>query len=171
MLGLASFKTTRILSAMGLTILLAAAAVSQVRYSTYSNGRFGYSIDYPSSLLAMERAPENDDGRTFRSKDGSVEMRVWGQYNVLFSTLGEYYANSLRVLDGKPTYSKLGERDYAFSGYRKGKIYYERLYVATSADGDTYLTFTVEYPKTKRSTWDPIVAHIARSLKSIPLGQ
>ena len=74
---------------MLLVVFTCSISIGQVKYSTYNNDRFEFSIDYPESLLKMQPPPENDDGRTFISGDGTVEMRVWGQYNALFETINQ----------------------------------------------------------------------------------
>ena len=52
-------------------------------YGSYSNGRFGYSIDYPKDLLIPQGESDNEDGQEFTSKDGKAVLLVWGHLNVL----------------------------------------------------------------------------------------
>src|SRR5207237_8321240 len=57
-------------------------ATPQNHYKTYDNARFKYSISYPTDLLIPQGESENGDGQVFREKSGSVEMRVYGGYNL-----------------------------------------------------------------------------------------
>ena len=57
-------------------------ATPQNDYKTYANARFKYSISYPADLLIPQGEAENGDGQVFREKSSSVEMRVYGGYNV-----------------------------------------------------------------------------------------
>src|SRR6266540_3897514 len=63
-------------------------ATPQNHYKTYANARFKYSISYPADLLIPQGEAENGDGQVFKEKSpSSVEMRVYGGYNVLKETL------------------------------------------------------------------------------------
>ena len=72
-------------------------ATSQNNYKTYTNARFKYSIDYPADLLVPQGEAENGDGQAFREKgSSSVEMRVYGGFNVLNETLRGRYEKLVR---------------------------------------------------------------------------
>lgn len=89
----------------------------QVKYSTYHNSRFFFSIDYPSSLVIMQDPPANNDGRTFLSKDGRVEMRAWGQYNAQFLTVEEQFAEELNGHELEAiTYKTLSKNWFVITG-------------------------------------------------------
>jgi hypothetical protein len=146
----------------------ASVAVGQIKYKTYTNDRFFFSIEYPISLLKMQPPPENRDGRTFLSSDNSVEVRVWGQYNAESLTLREKYDLALKGFDGKPTYMVLGKSSFVISGIKDEKIVYLKTLYRKDKDADVYYTFTIEYPVSKRKEYDPVVTHIANSFKIIP---
>lgn len=150
-------------------ILIAAASIgySQSRYATYNNDRFHFSIEYPSDLLKMQAPPENNDGRTFRSKDGSVEMRAWGQFNALDLSLNEAYQQAIRDHSGV-TYKSLGQRNFVVSGVSDGKIYYQKTLMRGSGDTAVFYTFTIEYPKSQKAKFDPVVTRVSRSFKFDP---
>src|SRR5207244_2912359 len=71
-------------------------ATPQNNYKTYANARFKYSISYPTDLLIPQGESENGDGQVFREKSGSVEMRVYGGYNVSNESLRSRYAELIR---------------------------------------------------------------------------
>jgi hypothetical protein len=154
-------------------VMILAAAVSiaaQVKYSTYSNARFGYSIDYPRTILTSTVDSDNGDGRTFRSKDGKAVMRVWGSYAVTGMTMQEEYEKAFEDLDEKPSYAKVKDREFVFSGIKKGRIFYQRTVSVDTPDGEVRQSFTIEYPRAQKAKWDPIVTRISRSFKAMVLG-
>lgn len=153
-----------------ITILLAFASVAaaQEKYSTYSNDRFSFSVDYPADVLKMLPPPDNDDGRTFRSDDKGVEMQVWGEYNAESRTLQERYERDLKGFTEKPSYMVLKRDWYVLSGLKDGKIFYEKVLVRRRGDTDIFYTFTVEYPAGQKTTFDPIVKRMADSFKFDP---
>lgn len=148
----------------GILLIYVSLASAQNKFSTYSNDRFFFSIDYPSDLLEMQPPPENNDGRTFLSADGQVEMRVWGQYNAEEKTLGERYATDLKSFTEKPAYMVLKRDWYVLSGMKNGKIFYEKTMVRRKG-GDVFFTFTIEYPANQKTKFDQIVKRIADSFK------
>jgi hypothetical protein len=149
-------------------IIFSTFAVSaQSKFATYTNERFAFSIDYPEELLKMQPPPDNDDGRTFRSDDGTVEMLVWGQENAELKTLDERYARDLKGFTEKPTYM-VSKRDwYVISGIKDGKIFYQKTMVRRR-HGDVYFTLTIEYPESEKAKYDPIVKKISESFKFDP---
>lgn len=152
-----------------LLLIAAAAAVNsgQSRYSTYNNDRFYFSIEYPSDLLKMQEAPANNDGRTFRSLDGKVELRAWGQFNALERTLREEYEQAVLDHDGV-TYKALGSKSFTVSGRSGGRIFYQKTLFRKSGDTEVFYTFTIEYPASMKTKMDPVVTRIARSFKFDP---
>lgn len=158
----------RIVLLLLLVVLGCAFALGQTKYSTYTNDRFFFSIDYPATLLKMQDAPENDDGRTFFSGDSTVEMRVWGQYNALSETLKQKYNATLKSFPQKPSYMVLGPTRYVVSGLRDGKIVYVKTLYRKAKDVEVFYTLTIEYPAADKARWDAVVTHIANSFKIIP---
>src|SRR5437667_10189071 len=79
---------------------LAQIASGQTNYETYTNGRFGYMIQYPSNLLKIKPAPFNGDGRAFISNDKKVEMRVWANFNATFLSVQEQFDEALKNYSG-----------------------------------------------------------------------
>lgn len=68
---------------------------SGVIYKLYTNGRYGFSIEYPSTF-AVKVIPDNDDGRIFSSPDGEAELTVSGINNVLGETAQSCYQQELK---------------------------------------------------------------------------
>jgi hypothetical protein len=144
----------------------------QSKFVTYNNERFAYSISYPSDLLRMEPPPENGDGRSFVSGDGSVQMLVWGEYNAAEKTWQEEYDLELKGFGSKPTYSLFKPGWYVISGIKDGKIFYQKTLRRTLhqklGNLDVFFTFTIAYPKSAATKMDPIVEQISASFKFDP---
>jgi len=151
-------------------LALAGFALGQQKYEKFTNDRFFFVVDYPSNLLKIQPLPDNDDGATFLSDDGSAEMRAWGQYNAEKETLIQKYLMALKGFDTKPAYMVLGASSFVVSGIKAGKIeYVKTLYKRTDKLGVFY-TLTITYPVAERKKYDAIVTHIANSFKTIPGG-
>ena len=145
----------------------AAVAVSQTvfatpqnNYKTYANARFKYSISYPADLLIPQGESENGDGQVFREKPGSVEMRVYGGYNVSNETLRSRYAELIRKWNNV-TYKVIRRDWFVVSAMVNGKIHYQK----TILRGDIFKTFEIEYDAVRGSTYNDVTDRIARSFK------
>ena len=147
--------------------LAVTAAVGQSKYSTYNNARFGYSIQFPLDLLEMQGEADNGDGATFISKDGSAEMRVWGQNNALNRSVRDEYAEALKRADTTFTYKSLLKNGFAVSGTSRDKIYYQKT-LYRPGKGGVFYTLTIEYPAAERAKFDAVVQRIVKSFKFDP---
>ena len=152
---------------VGILLISASVVSAQDKFSTYSNDRFYFSIEYPTALLKMQPPPENDDGRIFISADSAIEMRVWGQYNAEDRTLEERYERDLKGYTEKPAYMILKRDWYILSGIKDGKIFYQKTMIRRK-NGDVFFTFTIGYPLSERSKLDTIVKRISESFKFDP---
>ncbi len=141
--------------------LLFSSVLAQSMYKNYCNARFAFCIDYPSTLT-MQTPPENGDGRTFKSKDGLVQMLAYGSNNSLMEKLEtRFNAESTSSSTRKVSY-KLFEPDFfVISGTENSKVFYEKVLFKN----DEYKTFLITYPTTQKKIYDPITAKIARSFK------
>ena len=61
-------------------------------YSTYNNGRYQYSVDYPNALVANQ-PPTDNDGQSWTSPDGTITYVVWGE-NVVNETPADLVASN-----------------------------------------------------------------------------
>lgn len=157
-------RLTLILFVIACGVIVASA---QNSYKTYANDRFFFSIEYPSSTFVMQTPPANNDGRTFRSKDGKAEVRVWGGFNALDRSLKEEYDNAVEELGTGVTYKVLGDAGFVVSGIRGGKIYYRRTLLRRTGT-EVFYSFTIEYPKSQKAKYDAIVSRMSRSFKFDP---
>lgn len=156
---------TRLLLAL-LTMLVASPALTQATaadWQTYTNPRFGTTIDYPADIFLPAPDPENGDGRRFVTADGEAMVTVFGGYNVDRLSLTDLLAAANEdVRDGEITYQTNGPRWFVMSGFQNGKIFYRKLMLTRTLD----VAHTVEiiYPADAKSTYDTLTARISKSL-------
>ena len=154
----------RTLSIMLTMVSLAMLAHGQAPagYQTYYNSRFEYSISYPSTLLIPQGEAANGDGQKFLTRDGKVEMLVYGSNNALEKTLrGVFQARTARHESRTITYQVFKGDWFVVSGTENNKVFYEK----TMQHNGVFKTFRIEYDKAVKDTWDPITAKIAHSFK------
>jgi hypothetical protein len=158
-----------ILSSLFGILLLSQPVWAQIKYETYINSRYSYSIGYPKGILTPQPEADNGDGRVFTTRDGAAELRVWGMYNALSDTLKKAYLNDLKERGSGVTYKVLMRDGYVISGVHGNKVYYQKT-ILQGSDGDTgatFSTFTVEYKKSQKAKYDPIVRRIASSFRFV----
>ena len=147
--------------AVAMAIGQTAFATPQNNYKTYTNARFKYSIGYPADLLVPQGEAENGDGQIFKEKDrSSVEMRVYGGYNVSNETLRSRYAELIRKWNNV-TYKVIRRDWFVVSAMVNGKIHYQK----TILRGDVFKTFEIEYDAVRGSTYNDVTYRLARSFK------
>ncbi len=144
---------------------LASPALAQARetWKTYSNDRFGVSIEYPSRFKPG-RPPDNNDGQSFTADDGAA-LAVWGSFNVEEHDIAGLEA-SLRESpkpDEKITYRAAGKNWLVLSGTQGDNVFYTRYLLSHRNEVEN--AFRISYPATLAATYDPIVARISKSLK------
>lgn len=134
---------------------------NDIGYYTYTNERFGFSIDYPS-FLTPGPPPENNDGLEFKSADGMVSFAASGSNNALFYTIEDLYNNQLNYIGVNPSYKHLGSNNYALSWEENGMIHYSYKILGEGSMN----TFVFIYPSSKKEYYDPIVNRIYNSFKT-----
>ena len=112
-------------------------------YLNYYNGRYGFSIQYPSYLIEQPE-PANGDGRSFVSADGQIRLTASGINNVLGATVQSEYNASLAYLPNV-SYNNLGQRSYVISGTNGEYVYY----MCSIVGSGSINTFILEYPKAR----------------------
>jgi hypothetical protein len=134
-------------------------------WSRYSNERFGTVLDVPLNRFeVVEPPPENGDGREFRGEDGA-RLLVYGTYApfAIMSSFEEYkngLAAEAKRRGVTVTYERGGKGWLVFSGLEGGTIIYTKVVERC----DAAHAFTIEYPASRKTFYDPIVARLSRSL-------
>ncbi|MGA8499894.1 MAG: hypothetical protein WB764_30745 [Xanthobacteraceae bacterium] len=98
-------------------------AVTADDWLTYSNDRYGTTIDYPASFKPMP-PPDNDDGRRFKSADGA-EFAVFASYNAFDFNLAKFRDDTVQKLDAGSivTYQAHGDDWFVISGTKGDAIF------------------------------------------------
>lgn len=131
-----------------------------IRWQTYINARFGYSVRYPASLLAPQGEPDNGDGQRFLSRDGKTRLLVYGSHNALDETIASRFEQERRGertdTGRKVTYARQKNDWYVVSGVQDGKIFYRKCYLR----GGDFVMWEITYPATERALWDRLTARV-----------
>ena len=144
-----------------LLLTLSSSVMAQGAMLHYCNAKFSYCTDYPSNLI-MQPAPDNDDGRTFKSKDGLVKMLVYGSPNSLMEKLEtRFKAESSSSATRKVTYKLFRPDLFVISGVENKNVFYQKVLFKN----DEYKTFLISYPLAQHKKYDPITTEIAASFK------
>jgi len=126
---------------------------------TYRNERYGTSATFPSEEFPQALpAPTNGDGLGWVSPDGA-EIFIYARANQGGETPQSVIRE--RAATDRVTYDASGKRGAVVSGYRDGKIFYER-YIFR---GDLIHSVSIRYPKSLRSEYDPLVGPITMTLR------
>jgi hypothetical protein len=135
-------------------------------WRTYSNDRYGTTIDYPASFKPMP-PPDNDDGRRFKSADGA-EFAVFASYNAFDFNLAKFRDDTVRKLDAGSvvTYQAHGDDWFVISGTKGDAIFYRRHLLSHGEEMTE--GFVMSYPAQLKQRYDPIVARMAKSFHSGP---
>lgn len=152
-----------------IALLLTAATplafqAAPLRYQTYQNARFGYSIPYPAGLVKPQPEADNGDGRRFVSADGATTLTVYAGYNALDYTAAQQLDLSRKGWREKGAAVALARAlptGYVLSGTLKGAIFYEK---ATLQNG-VFSTFIWQYPEAQKQRMDAVVTYTARTFR------
>lgn len=136
-------------------------------YNQYCNARFSYCLDYPDFLKAQPESP-NGDGQIFINKKGDEVLRVFGRLNLdaegeIISLEQQFKTDIKDNLKKKNviTYKKLGETFFVISGYRNGKIFYQK----TILKNDAFAFAILEYSKDEKIIYDKVSTEIFKTFK------
>ena len=136
-----------------------ANAFGQIKWKTYANARYGYSISYPANLLVPQPEADNGDGRIF--SNNAAEMRVFGTHALLNETLLKEY-NAVVKESENVSYKVYRKNFFVVSGTSDGRIFYQK--TMAKANG-IFVTFRIEYAEDERAEYDKITARIVADLK------
>jgi hypothetical protein len=147
------------------TLCLATSVLAQEPgpWVTYTNARFGVSIQYPSGLFkASGEEPANGDGARFFSDNGA-ELSVWGAYNLFGET--PYAVICGQRCEGE-TYRLARTTVAVSSGLREGRIYYEKCRVVRDrTNAQQFRCVRLNYDVAAKAAFDSVVKRIADSLR------
>ena len=137
-------------------------------YAAYSNPRFGFRVDYPTTLTA-DTPPANGDGQSWSATQGNVKFVATGLNNTA-GDAAQQVASDLAAL--KPAGAKVVYQDSgtttgyswgAVSGTSAGGSRSFYVYEAMGAGSGTRLSWTWDTSATSVQDW---ITHCYKSLQS-----
>ena len=144
--------------------VLASSDLAQAAdWVSFHNDRYGISVEIPVSFTPAP-PPENGDGRTFTSRQSAITV-----YGHLFVDVGgladdERDQERMSASEGlKITYRQVSGLATTFSGLKGDIIVYQR--AVGTCKGTAAAVIHIEYPAAEKIKFDPVVAHIGRTLQ------
>jgi len=141
------------------------------QYKTYCNSKYGYCVDYPSSILLPQGESGSGDGQVFESKNKENSLTIYRDLrdnmdpDVKFD-IATAYKEDVDVSESRNpktvTYKKLGKTFYVVSGYEGKKIYYQKTFL--SEDGQL-VTCRLVYLERDQQLYNTLLDHIMKSLR------
>jgi len=143
-----------------------------IQFDTYCNARFGYCIEYPEGIIYPQPESQNGDGRVFKNKQSEEVLTVFGRMNADPDggtiSLEQQYDDDLHGAleengnkDRVITYQKLGKTFFVISGYKKGKIFYQK----TILKEDAFAYAILEYSENEKEIFDKVSTRLFKSFK------
>jgi hypothetical protein len=172
-------KWFKLQSALALLVIAATcltpdSAGAQPAYDTYQNGRFGFTIQYPTSFCWSESA--NGDG--IRSAPGrGADFRASAMFNALDQSSLELFNAAVDEITehrgGVVTYAVRLLNGFVVSGTIGDIVRYQRV-IFTGAHGhdssnaipELTSTFWAEYPTIRKGELDLVVSTMSRSFQA-----
>jgi len=134
---------------------------------TYNNGRFGFSLQYPTNLLTKKKYPENGDGVWLSNDDGTVEVTPSAAFELSTSNAKQMYKEAIgwkqKNSTMEITYKRQKNNWYVLSGYdhSENKIFYEKYYLKNGVRSG----FTIVFPKNEKKKYEKLVDIIAKNFR------
>lgn len=133
-----------------------------IHWQRWQNPRYGFALDLPDALTA-DPPPTNGDGRTLRSADGRMVVKVFGQHNAEGLDLGRMQAKAKAGLSGAVfDYERMFSDNFVLSGVRSGEGFYLRVHL--SADGAIFTHLLILHPEHPSSAVSTMVTRLSKSL-------
>jgi len=126
---------------------------------TYTNERFGFSIGYPQSFVAKE-PPENGDGITLTSADGSAILTVSGS-NVSGIALPEYYDTVVKSIRGELGYHTASKSWFVLTWKDGGRLTYQKTFLGDGSEN----SFMFSFPEDQKPAYDDVIGKIEKSFR------
>jgi hypothetical protein len=131
----------------------------KVTYKTYTNGRFDFSLQYPTGLT-MAPPPTNGDGTNFYNEE--MDIKAYGGHTNIVQqgeTIETYYQQDINNIPGEIAYQKVTEDWYVLSYKENGNIIYKKFFFGDSV----FNTLVITYPANTQDKYGPITTHISQT--------
>lgn len=162
-------RIVRLAAIVSLVSFVAAPAGGQeLTWRKYTNERFGFTLSYPSTLVAGVEA-QNGSGREFHTRDKTFSLAVSAHFFApdIGDTFEARWNEELASLGDTITYKKKTDTWYVVSGVANdGTEYYHK----TLRKGGNWVAFHITYPHTQNKKYDKWVDEIAKRFAPFPEG-
>ncbi len=134
-------------------------AQAAVKYKTYSNKRFTYSVKYPTKVIKTSEY-STQEGAKFSSKDGKVSVEMWNTYGKSNSRNGRTVVATAKK-SRKIKVIKSTEKEGSYS-YNEGKkvVRYYYYYLSNGV-----IAFRISYPKSQKKYYAKAINGMIKSVK------
>jgi hypothetical protein len=144
--------------ALGLSVM---TARGEEAWKTYINERWGFSLSYPSSLVAGP-VPANGAGREFHSSE--VSLIAQGSFTQQDETLDSFWSKELSQRGDTITYRLRKANYYVISGVNaNGYEFYHKVFFFSRR----WIEFEITYPHARNNIYDPWVERIAKEFNPV----
>lgn len=158
-------RSIGLVAALLASLAFGAQAVAQdLGWTTYTNPRFGYRIDYPAAMFNPPLMADDGNGITLYSPDGRASLFIFAFDNV-FGDDAQGLAERLAVAEDidRVTYRRVTAQWLVLSGYlTNGDIFYQRY--EFTGDRSFVAAFRLDFPSTQRVPYEGPIGRIGRSL-------
>lgn len=147
------------------------AQIKTNSYETYHNEHQNFYISYPKNIFVLKKpqsAYHYGGEQSFVSKDGRASMFISGFYKADVSDSGwndvplkQLYTEALQQKGRNISYKALGKNWYVVSGMDNGKVFYEKIILAS----DKKINFIIRYPKSQEKIYNAITEKVVKSIK------
>ena len=143
------------------SILFFTPIVSAAAWQQFGVRRFGFTFDVPPGFVLTQRS---DQGAAFQGENDAF-LAVWGArlVNASFRAEIEHRMIEDEKAGWKLTYRRITPSWASYSGVRSGQIRYVR---AIEVCSDRAALFTINYSRSEKVPYDPVIGRMVRSLKA-----
>ncbi len=136
---------------------------SIVKYETYHNERYDYSVEYPEFLIPQGEAT-NQDGQKFLSENQEIQLFVYYEYKINIMEGGELYSI------GGAYREDLNSKDGIFNTKLEGQHYIieyklEDMLLTDYATliGESYFNICFQYPEKDKAMMKGVIEYVINS--------
>ena len=142
-------------------VLFCSTLLQAQAWQQFGVRQFGFTFDVPPGFVLTQRS---DQGAAFQGENDAF-LAVWGARlgNATFPAEIEHRMIVDEKVGWKLTYRRVTPRWASYSGIKSGQIRYVR---AIAICNDRAALFTINYSRSAKVPYDPVVVRMVRSLKS-----
>ena len=130
-------------------------------WKQYVNERFGFSLNYPATLVASPD-PIDGAGREYHTHDKEFSVATAAHFLRIADqneSLDSHWQDELNDLKSLISYKKKGDSWYVVSGVTtNGYVFYHKFFTK----GNNWATFHITYPKSLKAKYDSWVTQIEK---------